>query len=110
MDLLLANDEDKQYRVLSQLDFKCESEAFDSVASRIAELYECSKLDFHEVPSKLILMSFHSVNLSSDQAKCCSWLDDETCLIMQGIKEQGPAEVELKGFMEIVKLKHNRCL
>lgn len=110
MDLSLANDEDKQYKAFSQLDSKYESEAFNSVAFNIAELYDNKALDFHEVSSKLILMSYHSVNLSSDQIDFCNWLDDETCLIAQGIKEQVPAEVELKGFMEIVKSKHNQRL
>lgn len=55
-------------------------------------------------------MSYHSVNLSSDQMDFCNWIDDEACLIAQGIKGQVPAEVELKGFMEIVKSKHNQRL
>lgn len=110
MDLSLANDQDKQFEVFSQLDSKYESEAFNSVTCKISELYGNKAFDFHEVSSKLILMSYHSVNLSSYQIDFCNWLDDETCLIAQGIKEQGPAETELKGFMEIVKSKHNQRL
>lgn len=110
MDLSLANDEETQFNVFSRLDSQYESEAFNNVAFKIAELYGKQALDFNEASSKLILMSYHSVNLESDQIDFCNWLDDETSLIAQGIKEQSMAEAELKEFFEIEKSKHKKRL
>jgi len=108
LDLCMTKAEDKQLKILRNLDASIENEAFELVAMEILKQYESGLLDFFEVANKLLVMHYHSSKLEADTTDFIIWLDDEVCLITEGIKELDPAKVNLLKYLAGIVEKHNK--
>ncbi|WP_444889691.1 hypothetical protein [Microbulbifer sp. DLAB2-AA] len=108
LDLCVAKAEDKQLKILGSLDASLENEAFELVVMELLKQYESGLLDFFEVANKLLVMHYHSSKLAADTTDFIIWLDDETCLIAEGIKELDPAIANLHKFLAGIVEKHNQ--
>ena len=108
LDLCVAKSEDKQLKVLGSLDTSLENEAFELVAIELLKQYESGLLDFFEVTNKLLVMHYHSSKLAADITDFVIWLDDEACLITEGIKELDLATINLLKFLTSIVEKHNK--
>lgn len=109
-DLCLATCKEKQLKILGSVHANLENEAFALVAIKLLKRYELGLLDFFEVTSKLVAIHYHSSNLSVDFTNFIIWLDDEACLITEGIKELETAEDDLIRFLLGIKEKHSKRL
>ena len=108
LDLCVAKSEDKQLKILGSLDASLENEAFELVAMELLKQYESGLLDFFEVTTKLLVMHYHSSKLAADTTDFIIWLDDETFLIAEGIKELDSATANLLKFLAGIVEKHNK--
>ena len=109
-DLCLTTSKEKQLKILGCLNANLENEAFALVAIKLLKRYELGLLDFFEVANKLVAIHYHSSNLSVDFTNFIIWLDDEACLITEGIKELETAEDDLIRFLLGIKEKHSKRL
>jgi len=107
LDLCVAKSEEKQLEILGDIDTNLENEAFELVAIELLKRYESGLLDFFELTNKLLVVHYHSSKLSPDSVDFIIWLDDEVCLITEGIKELEPAERNLHEFLAGIVEKHN---
>ena len=108
LDLCVAKSEEKQLKTLGSLHANLENEAFELVAIELLKRYELGLLDFFEVTNKLLVMHYHSSKLAADSTDFIIWLDDEACLITEGIKELDPAKANLLEFLAGIGEKHNK--
>ncbi|HRH79017.1 MAG TPA: hypothetical protein PK129_16845 [Cellvibrionaceae bacterium] len=108
LDLCVAESEDKQLKILGNLDSNLENEAFELVAIELLKRYESGLLDFFEVTNKLLVIHWHSTKLEPDSTDFIIWLGDEACLITEGINELEPAKKNLHEFLVGIEEKHNR--
>ena len=108
LDLCVAKSEEKQLKILGNIDTNIENEAFELVAIELLKRYESGLLDFFELANKLLVIHYHSSKLSPDSVDFIIWLDDETSLITEGIKELEPAKKNLHEFLTGIVEKHNK--
>lgn len=108
LDLCVAKSEEKQRKILGKIDASLENEAFELVAIELLQYYESGLLDFFELTNKLLVIHYHSSKLSPDSIDFIIWLDDEVCLITEGIKELEPAKRNLHEFLAGIVEKHNK--
>lgn len=108
LDLCVAKSEEKQLKILGNIDSNLENEAFELVAIELLKRYESGLLDFFEVTNKLLVIHWHSSKLEPDSTDFIIWLDDEACLITEGIKELEPAKKNLHEFLSEIEEKHNK--
>lgn len=108
LDLCVAKTEEKQLKLLGNLAANSENEAFELVAIELLKRYESGILNFFEVTNKLLVMHYHSSKLEPDSTDFIIWLDDEACLVTEGIKELEPAKEELHEFLAGILEKHNK--
>jgi len=83
-----------------------ENKAFELVAIELLKRYESGQLDFFETTNKLLVMHYHSSKLAADTTDFIIWLDDEACLIAEGIKELESAKNNLHKFLAGIAEKH----
>ncbi|WP_019606641.1 hypothetical protein [Teredinibacter turnerae] len=108
LDLCVAKSEEKQLKILDNIDTNLENEAFELVAIELLKRYESGLLDFFELTNKLLVIHYHSSKLAPDSIDFLIWLDDEACLITEGIKELEPAKRNLQEFLAGIVEKHNK--
>ena len=108
LDLCVAKSEDKQLKILGGLDGSLENEAFELVAIELLKRCESGLLDFFELTNKLLVIHYHSSKPASDFTDFIIWLDDEACLITEGIKEHEPAKENLQVFLAGIVVKYNK--
>ncbi|MCA6059513.1 hypothetical protein HUF18_06955 [Thalassolituus sp. ST750PaO-4] len=108
LELCVANSEEKQLKILGNIDTNLENEAFELVAIELLKRYELGLLDFFELTNKLLVIHYHSSKLSPVSIDFIIWLDDEVCLITEGIKELEPAKKILQKFLAGIVEKHNK--
>ena len=108
LDLCVAKSEDKQFKVFGILDSSNENEAFELVATELLKKYNSGAIDFFEATNKILLMHYHSSKLDADTTDFIIWLDDESCLITEGIKELESAKQKLHKFLSAIASKHNK--
>jgi len=108
LDLCVAKTEVKQLKIFDILDSSLENEAFELIAIELLKRYESGQLDFFETTNKLLVMHYHSLKLAADTTDFITWLDDEVCLITEGIKELEPAKDNLHKFLAGIAEKHNK--
>lgn len=108
LDLCLAESEEKQLKILTTFESISENEAFELVTIELLQRYKSGQIDFFEITNKLLLLHYHSSKLATDTTDFIMWLDDETCLIAEGIKEIEPAETVLHEFLSGIASKHNK--
>lgn len=108
LNLCVASSEDKQLKILGAFDSSSENEAFELVATELFKKYDSGQIDFFETTNKLLVMHYHSSTLEAKSTDFIIWLDDEACLITEGIKELEPAKHELHEFLSAIASKHNK--